>query len=203
MPPRVRAVIDIGTNSVKLLIAEVRITSVRPLYEGSHQTRLGEGFYETHLLKSHAIDETAKSVAEFVTQATSWKPDKIRIVATSAARDAINKDRLLEAVEAACGLRVEIISGEQEADWAYRGVTSDPSLRECNLLVMDLGGGSTEFILGHGGHRVFAESFPMGSVRLLDRLKISDPPTEKNLSECQDQVRSILENAVRPRLAPE
>src|SRR5207249_3206042 len=103
MPPTVRAVIDIGTNSVKLLVADVDGASIRPLYEGSHQTRLGEGFYETHVLRPRAIDETVKAVAEFATQAEGWGPEKIRVIATSAARDAVNKEQLVKAIEAACG----------------------------------------------------------------------------------------------------
>jgi len=198
-----KAVIDIGTNSVKLLVAEVEAGLVRPLYEGSHQTRLGEGFYQTHVLQPRAIDETVKSVAEFATQAGGWNPEQIRVIATSAARDAVNKDQLVQGIEAASGLTVEIISGEQEADWAYRGAISGPSLTQEDLLVMDVGGGSTEFILGHGRQRLYARSFPIGSVRLLERLKISDPPSAQNLADCEEQVRSVLEKDVRSEIIPE
>ena len=99
------------------------------MHESSHQTRLGQGFYETHILQPNAIRETARSVAEFASQAGNWKPTSIKIIATSAARDARNKDELLDAISSASRLPVSIISGEQEADWAYRGVTSDPVLR--------------------------------------------------------------------------
>src|SRR5436190_10808922 len=110
MSGEVRAVIDVGTNSVKLLVGVVEKDRIHPLHESSHQTRLGQGFYETHILKSSAIQETARSVAEFAALATSWKAVGIKIIATSAARDAQNKDDLLNAISGACGLPVTVIS---------------------------------------------------------------------------------------------
>jgi exopolyphosphatase/guanosine-5'-triphosphate,3'-diphosphate pyrophosphatase len=203
MPGEVRAVIDVGTNSVKLLVADVRSgNNVVPLHESSQQTRLGQGFYESHTLQPGAIDLTAKAVADFVNEAQRWQPARIKIVGTSAARDAANKDQLLHAIEAASGIPVTVISGEHEADWAYKGVTSDPQLAARNLLVMDLGGGSTEFILGSGGRRLFAESFPLGSVRLLERIPVSDPPTEAERQTYQREIRNLLENHVAPKLLP-
>ncbi|MGZ8940007.1 MAG: Ppx/GppA phosphatase family protein [Limisphaerales bacterium] len=202
MPGQIRGVIDVGTNSVKLLIADVEGSIVRPLHEGSHQTRLGQGFYETHVLQPGAIDLTARAVADFVAEAQAWEPASLKIVATSAARDAINKDQLLSAIKSASGLPVTIISGEQEADWAYKGVTSDPQLASGTLLVMDVGGGSTELILGTNGKRTFAESFSIGSVRLLERLTLSDPPTTDELNHCKQEVRTVLEGQIAPHLQP-
>jgi exopolyphosphatase / guanosine-5'-triphosphate,3'-diphosphate pyrophosphatase len=197
-----RAVIDVGTNSVKLLVADVAGKVVTPLHEGSHQTRLGQGFYETHVLQTGAIDQTAKAVADFMNEVHSWNPVSTKIIATSAARDAVNKEELLSAIESVAGIPVTIISGEQEADWAYKGVTSDPQLASGNLLVMDVGGGSSEFILGSGGERIFAESFPIGSVRLLERISVSDPPLAGEMAECERAVRAVLMEKVVPRLQP-
>lgn len=202
MAGEIRAVIDVGTNSVKLLVADVEGSVVRPLHEGSHQTRLGQGFYETHVLQPGAIDLTAKAVADFVGEAQAWEPASIRVVATSAARDAVNKEQLLRAIESVSGIPVTIISGEREADWAYKGVTSDPMLAKENLLVMDVGGGSTEFILGTEGKRIFAESFPIGSVRLLERIRISDPPRSEERRACEAEIRSLLMERVKPHLDP-
>ena len=148
MPAPRRAVIDIGTNSVKLLVAEVAGATVTPLLEQSEQTRLGRGFYETHRLQPEAIRQTAQAVAEFAGRAGKFSPVSTRVIATSAARDALNAAELIAAIKASAGLPVEIISGEQEADWAFLGVTSDPALAGQPLLILDVGGGSTEFILG-------------------------------------------------------
>ena len=202
MAGEIRAVIDVGTNSVKLLVADVEGKVVRPLHEGSHQTRLGQGFYESHQLQPGAIDLTAKAIADFVQEAQAWSPATIKIIGTSAARDAVNKEDLLNAIESATGIAVTIISGETEADWAYKGVTSDPQLASGNLLVMDVGGGSTEFIVGSAGRRFFAESFSIGSVRLLEQLRISDPPSEEERLACEEEIRSTLERDVKPRLEP-
>jgi exopolyphosphatase / guanosine-5'-triphosphate,3'-diphosphate pyrophosphatase len=202
MSRETRAVIDVGTNSVKLLVADVVGKVVTPLHEGSHQTRLGQGFYETHVLQAGAIDQTAKAVADFVNEAQPWNPVSTKIIATSAARDAVNKEELLSAIESVAGIPVTIISGEQEADWAYKGVTSDPQLAGGNLLVMDVGGGSSEFILGSGGERIFAESFPIGSVRLLEKISVGDSPSLEELAECEQAVRAVLMEKVVPMLQP-
>src|ERR1051326_3636279 len=145
MEPVTRAVIDVGTNSVKLLVGIVEGRNVRPLLEKSEQTRLGEGFYETHRLQSQKIQRTAEAVGVFAHEAsTTFQLSSLRIIATSAARDAVNKKELLDAIQQASGHAVEVISGDQEADWVFEGVTSDPVFATEPLLVIDVGGGSTE-----------------------------------------------------------
>ena len=194
--------IDVGTNSVKILIASIEGRTVRPLYEESEQTRLGQGFYETHFLQSTAIEQTARVVARFVDQAKEYEPDKIRVIATSAARDATNREDLISQIKGASGLPLEVISGEQEADWAFQGVTTDPTFTGQHLLVMDVGGGSTEFILGRDSHRGFARSFPLGTVRLLEKLPVSDPPKAGELKACRALAREVIEKQVSPVIAP-
>src|SRR5579863_277732 len=119
-----RAVIDVGTNSVKLLVADVEGDDVHPVLEESRQTRLGKNFYDTHRLQPDAVDQTAKAVAEFAQLARDKSSNSIRVFATSAARDAVNSDDLASAIAGASQLRLEIISGEQEAEWAFQGATS-------------------------------------------------------------------------------
>jgi exopolyphosphatase/guanosine-5'-triphosphate,3'-diphosphate pyrophosphatase len=195
-----RAVIDIGTNSIKLLVADVFDGRAEPVLEDSEQTRLGAGFYETHQLQPKAIADTAEAVKKFAAKSRELKASSVRIIATSAARDAKNQEELISAVEAASGGKVEIISGEQEADWAFHGVTTDARLANLPLLLLDVGGGSTEFILGQGEHKHFRESFQLGTVRLLERLPVSDPPTAEQLSECREWVQNFLETEVRTKL---
>src|SRR3954470_22042102 len=171
-----RAVIDVGTNSVKLLVADVAGHDVHPVCEDSKQTRLGQGFYETHRLQPEPIAKTARAVMKFAALARELRADSVRVIATSAARDAINPQELVSALEGDSGLKVEIISGDQEAEWAFQGVTTDPELARQPLLLLDVGGGSTEFILGHGEHKHFRESFPLGTVRLMEKFPHADPP---------------------------
>jgi exopolyphosphatase/guanosine-5'-triphosphate,3'-diphosphate pyrophosphatase len=198
-----RAVIDIGTNSIKLLVADVTGRLVQPLWEDSKQTRLGRGFYETHQLQPEPIEQTAQAVAQFAATAREWKAKSVRVIATSAARDAKNPRDLTAAIERESGFKVEIISGEQEADWAFQGVTSDPKLTKHPLLLLDVGGGSTEFILGHGHRKLFAHSFPLGTVRLLEKFPHSDPPAPAELTACRAWIKDFLRTQVRPKLAAE
>src|SRR3974390_3543868 len=118
-----RAVIDVGTNSVKLLVAEVAGRDVRPVWDDSKQTRLGGGFYETHRLHAESIAKTTDAVARFADGARARSASPIRVIATSAARDAGNPGELTSAITPASGLKVEIISGDSEAEWAFQGVT--------------------------------------------------------------------------------
>lgn len=202
MPSLRRAVIDVGTNSVKLLVAEVAGRDVRPLWEESKQTRLGQGFYETHRLQPAPIAKTAEAVAEFVARARREEPGSIRVIATSAAREAVNALELTSAIEGACGLAVEIISGQQEAEWAFQGVTTDPALAQAPLLLLEAGGGSTQLILGHGARTDFRESYSLGTVRLLEQTKPGDPPRPEELAACRDQVCAFLKKQVLPTLEP-
>ena len=198
-PPR-RAVIDIGTNSIKLLVGEVHSGIVRPIEERSEQTRLGAGFYDTHLLQPVPIARTASAVASFCAYARELDAGAIRVVATSAARDAKNPDDLVLAVRRASGLRIEIISGDQEAEWVYLGVTSDERFHGKPLLILDVGGGSTEFILGDQAHHQFRQSFPLGSVRLLEKLRPHDPPSIQDLAGCREWLREFTVRQLGPAM---
>ena len=197
-----RAVIDVGTNSVKLLVADVQGRVVEPVRERSEQTRLGSGFYETHRLKPVAVAHTARAVAEFAAEARELGARSIRVFATSAARDAINPDELIGAIRKESGLPLEIISGEREADWVFRGVISDPVFAGTPLLIVDVGGGSTEFILGEGEHQHFRRSFKLGTVRLLEQLALSDPPTPEDWNTCRRRLNDFIERQIQPVLEP-
>ncbi|MGC3961103.1 MAG: hypothetical protein QM813_25195 [Verrucomicrobiota bacterium] len=197
-----RAIIDVGTNSVKLLVADVAGPEIHPICEESKQTRLGQGFYETHRLLPESVTNTAQAVATFVTQAQALHAQHIRVIATSAARDAINAQDLIAAIAHASGQHLEIISGEQEADWAFHGVTTDPALAQVPLLLLDAGGGSTEFILGCGSQKHFRQSFRLGTVRLLETIPHSDPPTREEFAETRHWVRNFVAEKIRPTLAP-
>src|SRR5208283_2541413 len=197
-----RAVIDVGTNSIKLLVADVSGHEIRPVLEESRQTRLGRGFYESHFLQPEAIARTAEAVWEFAEIAREKCADSIRVVATSAARDAMNTGDLTAAIRRAAGLKMEVISGNQEAEWVFQGVTTYTDLAAPPLLLLDVGGGSTEFILGQGAQKHFAHSFPLGTVRLLEKFPHSDPPTRGEFTAGRDWLKSFLQSEVRPKLEP-
>jgi exopolyphosphatase / guanosine-5'-triphosphate,3'-diphosphate pyrophosphatase len=197
-----RAVIDVGTNSVKLLVVEIRGREAVPLWEESKQTRLGRGFYPHHILQPEPIAQTANAIVEFRAKAIEFGVNEPRLVATSAVREARNQGELRATVEQVCGLPLRVISGEQEATYAFDGAISDPRFAQAPVLLLDVGGGSTEFIVGHCGVKSYARSFPLGTVRLLELLRPADPPTPDQLAECRAWVRGFLESEIWPKLAP-
>ncbi|HEY5298730.1 MAG TPA: Ppx/GppA phosphatase family protein [Verrucomicrobiae bacterium] len=197
-----RAVVDVGTNSIKLLIADVNGRDVQLVHEASRQTRLGKGFYETQQLQSDAIAHTAEAVAEFAKIAREKKSAAVRVIATSAARDAVNAQELISAIRGAAHLETEIISGAQEAEWVFQGVTTGAEMANQPLLLLDVGGGSTELILGRGGKINFAQSFPLGTVRLLEKFPHSDPPKKFEFDSCHNWLKDFLRREVRPQLEP-
>src|SRR5476651_105529 len=197
-----RAVIDVGTNSIRLLVADVSGRDVSPVHEESKQTRLGKGFYESNHLQPEAIARTAEAVWEFAEIARERNAASIRVIATSAARDAVNPTDLTASIERASGLKTEIITGAREAEWAFQGVATEADLAKQPLLLLDVGGGSTEFILGRGAKKSFAHSFPLGTVRLMEKFPPGDPPTRGEFTRCRDWLKNFLHFEVRPQLEP-
>jgi exopolyphosphatase/guanosine-5'-triphosphate,3'-diphosphate pyrophosphatase len=200
MAPERRAVIDVGTNSVKLLVAEMVEASLHPVLETSLQTRLGRGFYEDHRLRPEAIAQTAEAVARFAETARQHHATHLRVLATSAARDAVNRAELVTAIRRASGIEPEIISGDQEAEWAFCGVMSEPRFAGKKVMILDVGGGSTEFVIGQGRHPSFRQSFPMGSVRLLEKLRPADPPGLEDIAGCRDWLAKFFDHEIAPAI---
>ena len=199
-PGECRAVVDIGTNSVKLLVARVDGFQVEPLLEKGNQTRLGEGFFATHRLQPAAIERTVRAVTAFRDEAIAFRPARFRVLATAAAREAENRADLLEALAPVAGTSVEVISGELEADLAFRGVCTLPGLGNHPLLVADVGGGSTELIVGQSGRRRFGRSFPLGAVRLMETLRVPENPRPEDLDHCRQHLDAWVDREVRPGL---
>lgn len=164
-----RAVIDIGTNTVKLLIADVSDGQVLPVVNKDQTTRLGEGVNASRRLDGLAMARTVAAVAGYVADAREHAVTGICAITTSAVRDAENRHEFLDAVRRQCGLDVEVITGEREAELIFRGVCSDPALAKSRLLVMDVGGGSVEFIQGVAGKIERYQSLPLGAVRMTER----------------------------------
>jgi exopolyphosphatase / guanosine-5'-triphosphate,3'-diphosphate pyrophosphatase len=200
--PERRAVIDVGTNSVKLLVGDVAGDALTPVTETSKQTRLGAGLYSTRRLQAAAIAATAEAVNEYSRAARELGATSLRLIATSAARDAHNADELAQAIRQICGLRLDVISGDKEAEWVFRGVTSNPKLATSPVLILDVGGGSTEFIVGENAVPQFRESYSLGTVRLLEQLHPGDPPGLRALVACRVWLRDFLKLQVIPLLRP-
>lgn len=181
-----RAVIDIGTNTVKLLVADVRQGQVVTVLFKDRTTRLGERVDERSQLLPAAIARTIQAVNEFRAEAKSLGATDIIALTTSASRDAANRDEFLDGVRQTCGLEVELISGEREAELIFRGVSSDPEWSGEPILVVDVGGGSAEFIQGRAGRMELFHSLPLGALRLTEKFG------EGRFGELCDHLRSTL-----------
>jgi exopolyphosphatase/guanosine-5'-triphosphate,3'-diphosphate pyrophosphatase len=189
------AVVDIGTNSTRLLIADAGDGRVRELERRTTITRLGEGVDRNGRLLDAAIDRVLETCARYHEEIERSDVDRSIAVLTSAVRDATNGPELESALQERFGFEAETISGEREALLTYLGVTSARSYRE-PLLVLDIGGGSTEFVVGRGRSVDFHVSTQAGSVRHTERELHSDPPTDDELRRCAEEVRSEIEQAV-------
>jgi exopolyphosphatase/guanosine-5'-triphosphate,3'-diphosphate pyrophosphatase len=160
------ATIDLGTNTVRLLVVEAAGGAWRALHQAQRVTRLGEGQAAAGRLLPEPMRRTAAVVAEFSDAARGLGTTRIRIVATSAVREAVNREEFVTRLETATGERVEVVSGEDEARLTLRGVTSGlPGLGD-SFVLFDIGGGSTEFLLARGGEPAVAVSLKLGVVPL-------------------------------------
>jgi exopolyphosphatase/guanosine-5'-triphosphate,3'-diphosphate pyrophosphatase len=198
---RVVAAIDCGTNSTRLLVAERDGDgSVRTLERLMRITRLGRGVDATGELEPTAVERTVEVLREYreVMDRLGVAPDPgaVRMTATSAARDATNREGFFAAAEAAVGVRPELITGAEEAALSFRGATAelDPALGP--FLVVDIGGGSTEFSYGTTESEA-AISLDMGCVRLTEKFLLHDPPLPEELSNCLQVVEVHLDDVRR------
>ena len=162
------ATIDIGTNTTLLLVATASGSTVTVLEERAEITRLGRGVDASGRLDPAAIRETVAVLAAYAREARALGASRILCVATSAARDAANGAEFFEAARAAAGLAPEVISGEEEARLVYRSAWRDFGARGSPLVVLDVGGGSTELTYLDKGTSAWAISLPIGTVRLLE-----------------------------------
>jgi exopolyphosphatase/guanosine-5'-triphosphate,3'-diphosphate pyrophosphatase len=171
------AAIDIGTNSVLLTIAEKANGPLQPVLERAEITRLGKDTAATGQLSREGIERTLAVLAEYATAARDLGAERIAAVATSAARDAANGEQFLEQARRATGLEIEIISGGREAELSFQAAAADFGGPAQSLVVVDVGGGSTEFAFGVAGTPSFHASLDIGSVRLTERYVKDDPPS--------------------------
>lgn len=179
--------IDIGTLTCRLLIAD--LTPGQPLQEVRSDRRilrLGEGVDQTKRLRSAAMDRVVHCLQEWRNVITSNHVEAIVVVATSAVRDAANRDEFLERVKREAGFDVEVISGEEEAMRTLLGIRSGLPAGVTDILALDIGGGSTEFILDRPEDKPIIRSIDIGVVRLCERLLRHDPPTNEEVRHARE-----------------
>jgi exopolyphosphatase / guanosine-5'-triphosphate,3'-diphosphate pyrophosphatase len=197
------AAIDIGTNSVRLLVAEVDGTTARdakvvPLDRRMRITRLGQGVDKARALAPDAIERTVAVLREYRAALEEHGVTAVRATATSAARDASNRDDFFAAAHDALGITPELLSGDEEAALSFLGATADLDA-PAPYLVVDIGGGSTEFVLGTDAPTGLV-SLDMGCVRITEQYLESDPPAPEELSNAVAAVRDLVADV--PRVIP-
>lgn len=193
------AAVDIGTNSVRLLVADVsgpgREAVLTTIERRTQITRLGQGVNESRRLDPEAIARTVGVLTEYQAVIAAHDVSRVRMTATSASRDATNRDEFFDPVEQVMGLRPELLSGEDEASLEFLGATAGLAAPE-PYLVVDVGGGSTEFIAGVDQPSELM-SIDVGCVRLTEQFLHSDPPSPEELSVAVSVVRDHLTDVDR------
>jgi exopolyphosphatase/guanosine-5'-triphosphate,3'-diphosphate pyrophosphatase len=195
------SVVDIGTNSTRLLVAEVTHGRVRELERRSTVTRLGRGVDLTGQLSSEAIEDVCETVGEYVELYEALDVDRVTVIATSAVRDAANSDVFLAELRERFALDARTLDGDEEARLTYIGTCcerapSEDSGQAEELLVVDIGGGSTELVIGEGPEVSFHASLQCGVVRHTERYLATDPPGAQEIEDLADDVRGILGDAL-------
>ena len=186
------AAIDIGSNSVRLKIARLTRHRLHTIDEDREVTRLGEHVFRTGLLSPEAMSDTIKVLRRFHRAVQKTGADTIRIVATSALRDARNSNAFLEWVRSVTGWKVEIISGLEEARLIHLGLVSNLRINATPVLMIDLGGGSCELTISSKGHIRETVSLPLGAVRLTNEFLRHDPPRKSELR----RLRAFVEREI-------
>ncbi|MGQ0554858.1 MAG: Ppx/GppA phosphatase family protein [Nitrospiraceae bacterium] len=189
--------IDIGTLTCRLLIADLAPGhSLKELRSERRILRLGEGVDQTKRLSSAAMDRVIHCLQEWRNVIDGYHVEATAVVATSAVRDAANRDDFLERVKREAGFEVEVISGEEEARRTLLGIRSGLPTGVTDILALDIGGGSTEFILDRPGVKPIVRSINIGVVRLCERVLRHDPPTDEEVRQAREWVRREMKTAV-------
>ena len=190
------AAIDCGTNSIRLLIADITDGKFREIIREMEIVRLGQGVDKTNSFHPDAISRTLAATEKFASLIKSKGVEKIRFCATSATRDASNRNLFIDGVRDILGIEVEVIPGEEEATLSFLGATKELDQQQAPFLVVDIGGGSTEFVIG--SDQVSAvKSVNIGCVRMSERHLNQQPPTSAQIqSAIIDIDKAIAEAAV-------
>ena len=176
------AAIDCGTNSIRLLIADITDGNFKEVVRDMQIVRLGQGVDQTEKFHPDAIERTLAAVEQFAKQITSKGVEKIRFCATSATRDASNRALFIDGVRNILGVEVEVIPGEEEAELSYIGATKELQQSDAPFLVVDIGGGSTEFVYGDKSV-IAAKSVNIGCVRMSERHLNTQPPSMAQVAQ--------------------
>jgi exopolyphosphatase/guanosine-5'-triphosphate,3'-diphosphate pyrophosphatase len=190
-------VVDLGTNTTRVLVADVEDGRVQELERRTKVTRLGEGVDSTGRLADGAIERVAATLTDYKALLDELRPERTIALATSATRDASNGDEFRQMLHDRFGLDAHIIPGDEEARLTFLGATAARPPGDGPFVVVDIGGGSTEYVIGTAGSDPdFRVSTQAGSVRQTERHLHEDPPSDEDLLTLRAAIRSILEDGI-------
>lgn len=189
------AVIDIGTNSTRLLIADVEGSDVREVERVTTVTNLGRGVEHSGNLCTDAVDGVCGVIGDYKARYEELGAERVLAIATSAVRDAVNGDAFIAELRERFEMDARLLTGEEEARLTYLGATAQREGDE-TLLVFDIGGGSTELIVGEGDDVKFQTSLQAGTIRHSERHLTSDPPDAHELEDLAHDVRQVIDRAM-------
>lgn len=186
-------VIDIGTNSTRMLIAQYHKACLHTIKKDMEMTRIGEGVDKTKLLSQRGMNDTIEALIKFKEEALKHNVFKIYAIATSAVRDAQNKNIFIERSKKEAEIDIEIIDGQREAELGFKGILRGLKSNG-DILAIDIGGGSTELILGGEDGIKYSTSIDIGAVRLTDKFIINDPISSKELENLKGYIQDNIYN---------
>jgi exopolyphosphatase/guanosine-5'-triphosphate,3'-diphosphate pyrophosphatase len=189
------AAIDLGTNSTRLLVADVDDNHVDDVERETRITRLGEGVDARRRLLPLPIARVRNVLTDYRQKVERHGAERVLLIATSAVRDAENGEAFLGEIEWSYGFATKLLTGHDEALLTFRGVTANREL-SVGTAIVDLGGGSTEIVVGRGDTVQWHDSLDIGSVRLTERFLHTDPPAAAELDRCAEAVRALLAERV-------
>jgi len=195
------AAIDVGTNSIHMIIVESQRLGYRVIDKEKEMVQLGRGSLQGKPLTAEAMDRAVAALTSMCEIARRWGVDDIVAVATSAVREASNRRTFIRAAEKAAGIRIRVISGEEEADLINRAVRSAVDFQGGTALAVDIGGGSVELIVGTREEVFLTASEPLGALRMSQMFLEEDPPAGRSIEECRQHIRKTLKkSAARIRI---
>jgi exopolyphosphatase/guanosine-5'-triphosphate,3'-diphosphate pyrophosphatase len=189
-----KAAIDIGTNTVLLLVAEIENGVLKPIHEEQRIPRLGKGVDADRVINEDATNRVTEALLEYqkILQQEFPEVGDVIVTATSAVRDATNRDEFIQKVKEKTGFGIRLLSGNEEAEWTAKGALSVLNISPKNeTLILDIGGGSTEIAQLKFGVVTDAHSYDMGSVRFTERFLQGNPPSKKEIDDCRNEVRNM------------
>jgi exopolyphosphatase/guanosine-5'-triphosphate,3'-diphosphate pyrophosphatase len=193
------ASIDLGTNTVRLLVAKRDGKGFKPLYSNQVITRLGEGLSNGGVLIDRAMERTVSAVLNFKNEASKYKPSAIWVVATSAVREAKNRSEFISRVKEKTGIELEVIPWEEEASMTLLGVFSGIDSGIKNALIFDIGGGSTEYVFTEDRKLINSVGTDLGVVHLSERHITKDPVDDEELNILESVISNTI-NDVRNQI---